>query len=473
MRIAPLLIAAVARIATAQASPQNATVSGTVYDSLARAALGSARVQLVADDPTRFGRVAVSDSLGRFSIDSVPAGRYMVGFFHPMLDSLALEPPLREVVVRGSAPVQANLAIPSPARLRTAFCGAKSDSAGVIVGILRDARDLSSVAGVTVLAEWLELSASGLTLKRTVARSVTTTRENGWFTLCNLPSAGSLALSAIRGADVVDRVDVLLLTGGFARRDLYVGPARIVAPNEAPRADSVADGSRRVMAGEGVLQGVVVNATDGQPVAGAHVRIVDGPQTQTNLGGAWRLTGAPLGTRMLEVRAISYMPDRRTVDVVSNAAPVRVVLSTVKAMLDTVRVAAARRAARDMAEFEERRRTGHGRFLNIDDIAKQRALNTADIFQRIVGMRIDRQVVGSDSLYVRGAIDDWCVPSIWVDGAYMGELAVDDINAVVAPADLTGIELYTGSSTPARFQRGLSGCGNVVIWTKLRNRPSR
>jgi hypothetical protein len=55
----------------------------------------------------------------------------------------------------------------------------------------------------------------------------------------------------------------------------------------------------------------------------------------------------------------------------------------------------------------------------------------------------------------------------------MGELAVDDINAVVAPADLTGIEIYTGSSTPARFQRGLSGCGNVVIWTKLRNRPSR
>src|SRR5215510_10823167 len=61
-------------------------VSGTVYDSLiTRAPLPDAEVVLVG-----VGRSAITDARGRFRIDSVPAGRHQITFYHPVLDSLSL-----------------------------------------------------------------------------------------------------------------------------------------------------------------------------------------------------------------------------------------------------------------------------------------------------------------------------------------------------------------------------------------------
>jgi hypothetical protein len=107
--------------------------------ALFAAPLAGAIVQLVSADGTpRFGRSAISDSLGRFTVVDVPSGRYMIGFFHPMLDSLGLEPILREIEVVDEQPVRADLAIPSPARLRDAICGPRSaqNSGAVVAGVV-------------------------------------------------------------------------------------------------------------------------------------------------------------------------------------------------------------------------------------------------------------------------------------------------------------------------------------------------
>lgn len=91
-----LLIAVLARLSEAQTSDAahsgaGAAVSGIVRDGIARAPLVGAMVQLFgADSGSRFGRSAVSDSLGRFTLADVPDGRYTLGFFHPMLDSLGV-----------------------------------------------------------------------------------------------------------------------------------------------------------------------------------------------------------------------------------------------------------------------------------------------------------------------------------------------------------------------------------------------
>src|SRR5687768_8460338 len=102
MRFRPLLcVVVLARMAVAQApearrEPAPSTVSGVVHDSIARAPLVGAIVQLVrADSLARLSRTTTSDSLGRFAFVGVPAGRYMLGFFHQMLDSLGVEPLLR------------------------------------------------------------------------------------------------------------------------------------------------------------------------------------------------------------------------------------------------------------------------------------------------------------------------------------------------------------------------------------------
>ena len=66
-------------------------------------------------------RTAIADSLGRFTIADVPEGRHTIGFLHPVLDSLGLEPPQRELVVTGMQ-VRADLATPSAQRFREAIC---------------------------------------------------------------------------------------------------------------------------------------------------------------------------------------------------------------------------------------------------------------------------------------------------------------------------------------------------------------
>jgi len=98
-----LVVVLLARPAAAQAPDTihrapGAAVSGVVRDSIARMPLAGAMVQLVAADGlASFIRTAVSDSLGRFTLGDVPDGRFTLGFFHPMLDSLGVEAPLRDV----------------------------------------------------------------------------------------------------------------------------------------------------------------------------------------------------------------------------------------------------------------------------------------------------------------------------------------------------------------------------------------
>lgn len=482
LRLLVPLLALLARPAGAQAptpAPRaaGATVSGVVHDSLARAPLAGATVQLVAaGDPTAGVRTAVSDTLGRFALDGVPDGRYSLGFLHPLLDSLGVEAPLRAVQVDGARPVRVDLAIPSPARLRDALCGARAapEAGALLIGIVRDARDGGPAAGVRVTGEWLEMSFTREGVVRRTPRPVATTRADGWFAMCDVPSGGTMALSAGRDADSTDVLEVQVPAEGFLRRDLYLGPARTIVVEGAAARDSLAPPApRRRYVGDGRLSGTVVAAAGGLPLAGAQVRIVDGPQTRADDRGAWTLGDAPVGTRMLEVRAVGHYPERRTVDVIAGAPPVRVALSTLKAVLDTVRITAARRVDRRLSGFTERRRTGAGRYLTPEDVLRHRPIVTSDILRRLPGVRLEPDENGIDqSLSMRGAFGT-CTPAVYVDGHYFDRLSAAEIDALALPGEIAGIEIYTETSAPAQFRKlpGRAGgddtpCGSVVIWTK-------
>lgn len=448
-----LLIALVARLATAQGGeatrPAGATVSGVVSDSITHLPLAGATVQLVdADSMARFGQTAISDSLGRFTFPDVPDGRYWLGFFHAMLDSLGVEPPLHEVRVTGHRGVRADLGIPSPARLRTAICTslAKSDSGAVVVGVVRNAHDGAPAAGVAVTGEWLELSFSKDGVISHTPRLVVTTAETGWFAMCNVPSAGSMALTASRGADTTGFIEVQVPASRFLRRDLYLGSAR---------------------AGDGHLTGVVTSVVDGRPVPGAHVIIVGGSPALTNDRGEWTLMNAPLGTRMLEVRAIGHFPEHRVVDVVEGAAPVRVALFTMKAMLDTMRVTASRLSLdRRKSGFEERRRIGAGHYLTAENIARRHPFNVSDLFRGVPGLTLESDPGGIEKrIWMRGAFGD-CEPVTYINSMYMAELSARDIDDWVMPDEVAGMEFYSETTIPAQFRRGLRDCGVIVIWTK-------
>lgn len=428
------------------------TVSGVVRDSISGKPVVGAVVQLVAADSiARSGRTTVTDSLGRFSLADVPAGRYVLGFFHPMLDSLGVEAPWRKVVVDGRSPARADLAIPSSERLRTAICGPRTvpGSDAVLVGIVRDARAGEAIAGVTVTGEWAEFAVTSRGIRRHIQRLVSTTAVNGWFALCGVPRGGEMALMATRAADSTDFIGVQVPADGFLRRELYLGPARLA------------------------VSGVVVAAVGETPIPGAQVNVADLPPTRANERGEWTLAGVPAGTRTLEVRAVGYSPERTALDVVTGAPPVRTALTTMEAMLDTVRVKAASLDNARKNGFYERRRAGMGRYITAEDVAQRRPFVTTDLFQAVPGLHVDRNQFGEPVLTMRGAFVDRCTPAVYVDGQHMDILSADDIDGWVNPDEIAGIEIYSGPGVPAQFSTGLGGigrsrevCGSIVIWTK-------
>ncbi len=106
-------LAAVAVLtAASRAAAAQATVTGTVFDSLrTRAPLAGANVVIV-----ELSRYAAADARGRFRFDAVPAGRYGVTFLHPSLDSLDMAAEVVPLVVpeRGTVSM-----FSSPLRRRT------------------------------------------------------------------------------------------------------------------------------------------------------------------------------------------------------------------------------------------------------------------------------------------------------------------------------------------------------------------
>ena len=458
-----------AQFASAQTAPptkDGTTVSGVVHDSIGGGPLADATVQLVSrDDPAKFLRNATSDSLGRFSLADVPLGRYSLGFFHPVLDSLGIEAPPRDVNVDSYSPVIADLAVPSPVRLRSAICRntVAGDSVAVIIGTVRNAQDGSPAANVNVTGEWLEFALNRLGMARQRGRRAPVTSETGWFALCDVPSSGTVALVATKGADSTGIVEVQMPTEKFLRRELYLGTAQTDSVTVTSQSGSAtATSKKRIRVGNLKLSGTVVSVTGSQPLAGAQVGIVDGPQTRTNERGEFTITNAPPGTRMLEVRALGYFPVQRHVNVVSSGQPVRVALSTFKAMLDTVRITARSGAlGPDDGGFVRRRRMGQGNFITPADIIRFPVQQTSDIFRRVPGLRVEMDDYGSKYIVHRG-----CRPAIFINGANYSFMDSADIDTWVHPDEIKGIEVYSETTAPSEFTVGLGGCGSIVIWTR-------
>lgn len=435
-------------------------VRGTIWDSLARRALPGATVQLVlADAPERGARSVVADAAGRFAFDAVPDGRYHIAFFHPLLDSLGLGPTPREARVTRGRQITVSLATPSPARVRDAVCpgvpavAADGDTNAVVLGVVRSARELQPLADARVLAQWTEITFAREGVRSSLARREVTTGPSGRFALCDAPASGQIQLVARAGEDSTARLDLQIPPTALVRRDLVLG----VREGGTGAAGAVVTAR---------LTGSVTTA-DGRPLAGAQVRVAGGAATRTDDNGGWTLGAVPAGSRMLEVRQVGYYPERRPVDVVADAPPVAVQLATLGSVLDTVRITARRmRPRHDMRAFEERRRSTAGRFLTAAEIERRGAWQITDILRMIPGIRVDG--FGLDmSLLMRSAFGP-CIPTYYVDGMLMPWLMATDLDGMLNPKYLAGLEIYQVGMAPAEFTDYTREvpCGSIVIWTK-------
>lgn len=438
--------------ATAPAAPlaAQARVAGIVVDSAAGLLpLPGATVQLVRADDPRWVRSTVADSLGRWAVDDVPPGRYLLGFLHARLDDLGLRPPLRAFEVTGAAEQRAVVAIPAARTVAAAHCRrTRLDSAALLLGRLRHAEAPAGGVEPTltgeVRVEWSDwvLERGRVREERRSARAKTD--DDGRFVICGVPAAPVL-VRGVAGPLTSGRVELTLPAGGLLQRDLWLAASAATTPSAT-------------------LRGVV--RADGRPHAGARVVVVAGEEhtVVTDAAGRFALDSLAAGTHALEVRAVGFLPQQLAVDLrAGREATVDVRLAErVRSLAPRVVRGDARRG---MAGFLERAALGNGHFVTPAMIADRGTRTVTDLLRTVPTLRLRPSDGHGTIISMRGALPPHgdCGPAVFVDGTYILDGGVE-LERYVAAAEVGGIEVYSSASVPPEYQRGM--CGSILIWTR-------
>ncbi len=460
------------------ARAQVTSVSGTVYDSLARRHLEGAVVQLMRADRPAEGWTRRTESNGAFRFDSVGTGTWLLGFFHPAVDSLGIEPPLMRVSITDATPVRAMLAIPSPQTIVQNTCGRDAKSLGFWHGRVRDARSGAAIDSATVVAQWSVIVARGDTIARQTPGLTVLTDSEGRFGVCQLPIDEMVVSRSWKGDDSTGTVMFSLPPNGLLQRDVFLAPSEI-AQRKVPEAsfererDSVVV---PVLVGGARVQGRVIR-TDGRPVKGARVRLADAAaEATTNEDGFYALDSLPLGTRLVDARAIGFLPVTRVVDLLPTAAvALDVVLESRRAYLDTVKVVGERLYdSPQYRDFLQRKKYGFGYFADENDLERYSPLYLSDIVRRFPGVMV-RGSAGNARIFMRSPFmqggGGLCQPVLFLDGMMLSAVDGFSPDFFVPAQNIRGVEIYTrAAGMPSQYQT-MSGCGSIVVWTGVRRLP--
>jgi hypothetical protein len=440
-------------------------VRGTVYDSVARAPLVAAQVQLV-DAATRTREyTAVTDSLGNFYIEAIPPGQYIAGFFHSSVDLLGIESPLRSVTITAGTTNTVDLGIPAGSRILTSLCGTRSraDSTGAIAGVVRDADSDLPIAGATVAVSWLEVLIQRGRLVPQAHRVSATTDADGGYRVCGLRGADTLFVNAEMHDVASGVVSVAIPADGIARQDFSLGDSASVTSLVT---DSSGNAELRrettVLRGSARLAGLVTGL-DGKPLADARIVVRGtGLEAKTGTDGHFTLAGLPAGTFSVEARAIGLEP--RVVAVkLSTVAPASVAIRLTKPVQELSRVLVfgkIPKTRQDLLDFQQRRMKGLGHYFTQDDPFLNRAVEVSNVLTMVPGVRVLSTGRFGHVVVIHGG----CPADIYIDGIKVNT-AFEDVDDI-PPNQIAGIEIYAGAlEAPARLPSP-SGCGVVALWMK-------
>lgn len=465
-------------------SPAPGNLRGVVYDSVRARPLAQATVQLVNERDRGSTRATATDRLGRFSVDSLEPGRWMVGVQHPWLDSVAVDQLGVMVEVKANSTIRASLAIPSGRALVSRVCGeaVADDSSGYVHGILRRTPGLDVNTPGTVRIQWVEFTVRNARIERSLDGVVVQSKPNGRFVACGVPSGGTLRVRAWADADSTGVLDFALPAHGIGQLDLLIGQAYRTtmtigaSPISANAALDTLDATTiEVVRGTARIVGVTRAQTGGagsQPLANARVTVWgSGLETRSASDGRFTLSGLPTGSYLLETTAIGYQPSREIIELRADATLTANARLERLLMLDTVQVRAQRLRLLGpaMAGFEERRRSTLGKFLGPEELNKRFESQTSDLFAMMAGVYLVPGV-GGDRVLLRGDFRGRCVPTVFIDGVRIPNPdGQDSINDYVSPMEIRAIEVYVSAVTrPFEFSVANTTCGSIVIWTGSR-----
>jgi hypothetical protein len=470
-------------VAAGSDSAPKARISGTVMDSTHGRPLAGADVQLVSFADRALIRSVTTDSLGAFDLRDVPEAEYLVGFQHPRLDSLQLAAPVARLSLGDGEHLVLTLAIPGVRTIYAARCGAVESGTAraapdgstsprddaLFIGHGRDSDQRPLDEQATVAVEWLDvLVGRGGSVAEPQER-VVRVGAGGRFVVCGLPPDATLAVRVRRGSVASATVELEMPAGGLLVRDLLAtfavaegGDVSMASDSLGERtAERTTDRSEAPVAAQASVRGRVATA-DGTPVPRARVRMVGGAdEVRTDEEGRFTLPRAPLGTSMLEVAAIGYMPRRLPVDVTTAGRDsLRVTLTATRNQLSALSVT----AESWRSGFAQRSARGTGSFLDEADIRRLSPFVVADALRRVPGIRISPTGSFSPKLYLKFG-RKFCEPSVYIDGKRM-MFGTSNLDAVLDLDDLVAVEIYRQpGEVPAEFHSE-PGCGAILFWRR-------
>jgi hypothetical protein len=441
-------------------------IDGRVTDSVHARPLAGVRVVAAGTgQSTEVRAEATTDSIGRYRVDSLPPGSYVVGFESPLLDSLEMVAPPRTVTIPPGGSAKVDLALPRPATLRAALCPGLTlpPDAGVVYGHVVIAETGSPLAGAAVALQWRELAvwdAAGskkLNPVHTDRTASVVTDAQGWYRACGVPTGAWVSMQLQREGRVGPvlrlQVDDSL---GIAIRHLSYSPSAT-----RDTGDVAIDSDTLGFTGTASLTGIIRGPGD-MPIPSARVRVRGARSTsETDAQGRYTLSGLPAGTQQLDVRRIGYGATDALVELRSGSTTRSDVRLERVVSLDSVRVVAVRSR---YPEFTEHRKFAlGGRFLGPEVLQRRHDTRTSDIIRAVGGAGFLVENRGPRTVVYSARSVRRCIANVVIDGSEWGSdpdlASVDDVN----PHEVGAIELYQGGEAPPEYDHG---CGAVLIWTK-------
>ena len=443
----------------AQSPAPPGVLRGIVYDSLiTRAPLEGAEVWIESTN-----RMARSDAGGRFTLDALSPGRYVLTFYHPILDSAGISLPPVTVDVGSGESTNVALATPSPTQAHHLLCPRDPlGRTGVILGVVRNAVDGQPLPGVIISADWTTYDIAERSV-RSAPRAVEARSDaSGHVLLCGLPT------------------DVALVVRGRTDR----GSAGMVVVDLAGRAFARADLQLAVGGVTGIVKGVVRNR-NGSLVPGATVTAVGTDlSTQADEFGRFSLAGVAVGSGIVEARAVGYMTGRAQTTIRSvSTQPTDIILGDSVTVLDPVTVVGEYRPYLSIVGYEQRRKNSTGHFLDTTDIHRSGATRFEEIFRMVPGIRVRPNGTGymvevgrGEGQILNPSAANYCPPAYFVDGVYLPLPPLQTATVPIVPSEVLAVEVYSNLiSAPPQYQRRSATCGVILVWTKRgvpKNRPS-
>ena len=442
---------------TTPAKTGKAGISGVIIDSLNSRYLVGAEVVVQGANVSR-----ITDSLGKFRVDSLSPGTYQVGVFHPLLDTLGLSLATQPFRVGADSASYIVLAIPSATTIIKQACpppGPRAQGTSAVIGHVTDPESLAPVAGADVSIAWTQIEVSKeIGFRKTPRVLRDSTDAQGAFKICSLPSDMQATLQARKGRSVTAEVPITL---GQQETELF---ARTLLLSKA---DSGAKTGNASVSGKVVLEGAPSNS-------GTRVQLMGTDAiAMTNEKGEFTMRNLPSGSHVLLARHLGFGAETVPVDL-SSREPKQVAIKLPKyvAMLDPVVVTARRQASLDKVGFTQRQRSGQGYYLGPDQLQSIHANYLTDILRRVPSLKIVSTPTGDVVTSSRGVSSfgsDPCVQYYLDDMPWMSATP-GDINQFVNGNEVVAVEVYAGPGVPAQYTRGMQDCTTVVLWTKFKIR---